>query len=152
MTLEPGADTRRQIGRLPMKDAWLALVLALSITLGRTPPILAQASPEGAAGAVRYDTLAEGVHEAKLAATDALSDVKVELDDVLLGPGKSAPSKAFDGFQIVELRTGEVETTIDAQIAKRRPGEFWVVRPGQSYAVRNLGGFVVLHVITVVRK
>jgi quercetin dioxygenase-like cupin family protein len=135
-----------------MKDACLAMVLTLAITLGGAAPILAQARPEGAAGAVRYETLAEGVHEAKLAATDALPDVRLEVNDVLLGPGKSAPSKAFDGFQIVELKSGEVETTIDAQIVKRRPGEFWVVRPGQTYAVRNLGGPVVLHVITLVRK
>ena len=135
-----------------MSDAWLAVVLTLGVTLGDAAPILAQARPEGSAGAVRYETLAEGVHEAKLAATDALPDVRVEVNDVLLGPGKSAPSKAFDGFQIIELKTGEVETTIDGQIVKRRPGEFWVVRPGQTYAVRSLGGFGVLHVITVVRK
>ncbi len=135
-----------------MNDAWLAMVLTLGITLGGAAPILAQARPEGAASAVRYETLAEGVHEAKLAATDALTDVRVEVNDVLLGPGKSAPAKAFAGFQITELKTGEVQTTIDGQTVKRRPGEFWVVRPGQTYAVRNLGGLVVLHVITLVRK
>lgn len=135
-----------------MNDVWVVLVLTLGVTLGGAAPLLAQSRPEGAAGAVRYETLAEGVHEAKLVATDALPDVRVEVNDVILGPGKSAPPKAFDGFRITELKTGEVETTIDGQPVRRRPGEFWVVRPGQTYAVRNLGGLVVLHVITLVRK
>jgi quercetin dioxygenase-like cupin family protein len=135
-----------------MNKACSVMALSLGVTLGGAAPILAQTRPEGAAGTVRYEIVAEGVHEAKLVATDALPDVRVEVSDEILGPGKSVPSKPFDGFRITELKAGEVETTIDGQTLKRRPGEFWVVRPGQSYAVRNLGGLVVLHVITLVRK
>ena len=135
-----------------MGRTWPAVVATLAVTLGCAPLVLAQAKPGAPTGAVRYEDVVEGVHQAKLFGTDALAGVRVEVDDVILGPGKSAPAVTFNGFRITELKAGEVETTIDGQSARRRPGEFWVVRPGQTYAIRNLGGMVVLHVVTLVRK
>ena len=135
-----------------MNRVWLAGLLNLGVALGYAAPVGAQAKPEAPAGAVRYETLAEGVHEAKLFGTDALADVRVEVNDVILGPGKFLPAPAFNGFRVTELKSGEVETTIDGQPARRRPGEFWVVRPGQTYSIKNLGGMAVLHVVTLVRK
>ena len=131
---------------------WPAVVVTLAVALGWAASVLAQAPPGAPTGAVRYEQVVEGVHAAKLFGTDALADVRVEVDDVILGPGKSAPALTFSGFRIVELKSGEVETTIHGQRAQRRPGAFWVVGPGQSYAIRNLGGMVVLHVVTLVRK
>jgi quercetin dioxygenase-like cupin family protein len=138
-----------------MRGIWIAVLLNQSLALGLPVPVLAQAKLErspDAAGSVRYEALAEGVYEAKLIASDALAPVRVELVDVILGPGKSAPDKAFDGFRVVELKSGEVETTINGQAARRRPGDFWVVGPGQTYTIKNLGGMVVLHVITFVLR
>ncbi len=135
-----------------MNRIGLAVLLNVCVTLGCAASIGAQAKPETPGGGVRYELLAEGVHEAKLLATDALADVRVEVIDVILGPGKSAPPSAVNGFRVTELKSGEVETTINGQSARRRPGEFWVVRPGQTYAIRNLAGMVVLHVVTFVRK
>jgi hypothetical protein len=138
-----------------MRGTWVTVLLSHSLALGLAAPVLAQMKPErspDAAGSVRYEALAEGVYEAKLIATDALAPVRVEVNDVILGPGKSAPHKPFDGFRVVELKSGEVETTIDGQGARRRPGDFWVVRPGQTYTIKNLGGMVTLHEVTFVRK
>ena len=131
---------------------WPVVVVTLAAALGSTASALAQATPGVPAGAIRYEQIVEGVHEAKLLGTDALPDVRVEVNDVILGPGKSVPALPFNGFRIVELKSGEVETTIDGQSARRRPGAFWVVGPRQSYAIRNLGGMVVLHVVALVRK
>jgi quercetin dioxygenase-like cupin family protein len=135
-----------------MNGAWPAVVLTLGLALGWAEPASAQVKPEAPAGAVRYEVVAEGVHEAKLVATEALAGVRVEVNDVILGPGKSAPASAFNGFRVTELKSGEVETTIDGQTARRRPGEFWVVGPGQSYAIKNAASMAVLHVVTLVRK
>ena len=134
-----------------LRTTLLNMVLALCWVL----PGLAQTRPEQpreAADNVKYKTLSEGVHEADLFGTDALQDVRLEVSDITLGPGRSAPDLAVPGFAITQLRSGEVETTIDGQTARRRPGDFWVVRPGQKYALKNLGGLVVLQVITLNRK
>jgi hypothetical protein len=138
-----------------MRRIWVVVLLSVSLPCGNAPSALAQAGPTPArpeAGAVRYDRLADGVHEARLFATEALASVRIEVTDVILGPERSAPSIAVDGFRVTELKSGEVETTIDGQATRRRPGDFWVVRPGQTYTIKNLGGMVVLHVITFVRK
>ena len=47
---------------------------------------------------------------------------------------------------------GEVDNTIDGQTMRRKPGDFWVVRPGQKYSIKNLGGMVVLHATIFTRK
>lgn len=138
-----------------MNRSSLTVVLSLVVTLGWAAPALAQAKPDQppeAAGAVKYEPVAPGVHAAHIFATESFRDMRIEVKDFVLGPGKSAPEHPSRGFEVTELKSGEVETTINGQTVRRRPGDFWVVRPGQKYAIKNLGGMVVLHAIIFTRK
>ena len=133
----------------------LGLLLNIAVAVGCTMPALAQATPtplRQTIGAVKYQSVAEGVHEAQIFGADALSDVRVEVKDFIFGPGKSAPDIPVPGFVVTELKSGEVETTIGGQTMRRRPGDFWLVRPGLKYSIKNLGGMAVLHVIIFTRK
>ena len=49
---------------------------------------------------------------------------------------------ALPGPFVVKYKLAE--TTIDGHVLLRRPGDYWVVLPGQAYAVRSLEGLVVL--------
>ena len=132
-----------------MTGSRLAFVLGCVVAGCAVPPLIAsrvQQPPETPTD-VRYEAIAPGVQAARLFRSDALRDVIVDIRDVLVGPGKSAPEMPTEGFALTELKSGEVETTIDGQVAKRRPGDFWMVRPGQKYGVKSLGGLVVLHVV-----
>jgi len=134
---------------------WRA-VLVVSLTVAVSSAVLAWvASPlrqsQETTGGVKYEPVSPGVQAATLLRTDALRDVTVEVKDFIVGPGKSAPQMPTQGFAVTELKAGEVETTLDGQVAKRRPGEFWLVRPGQQYAVKSLGGMAVLHATIFIR-
>jgi quercetin dioxygenase-like cupin family protein len=138
-----------------MSRFFLAFLLHLTLAVGGAAPALTQAKPDqppAPTGTVKYESIAAGVHEAQLFGTDALPDVRVEVKDFIFGPGKSASDIAVNGFGVTELKSGEVETTIDGQMVRRRPGDFWVVQPGQKYAIKNLGGMVVLHAIIFTRQ
>jgi quercetin dioxygenase-like cupin family protein len=133
----------------------VALLLSLVIALGCGMQALAQEKPNQRrepTGVVKYESVAEGVHEAQIFRTDALRDVRLEVKDLIFGPGKSASDISVQGFAVTELRSGEVDTTIDGQTMRRKPGDFWVVRPGQKYSIKNLGGMVVLHATIFTRK
>ncbi len=133
----------------------VGFLLDLTVAAVCAAVALAQARPEQArerAGVVKYEMVTEGVHATEIFGTDALRDVRVEVRDFIVGPGKSAPAIPVIGLGVTELKAGEMETTIDGQTVRRRPGDFWVVRPGQKYSIRSLGGMVVLHVIVFIRK
>ena len=133
----------------------VAFLLNITVAVACAPPALAQATPgpsRQTTGSVTYRSVAEGVHEAQIFGTDTLRDVRVEVKDLILGPGKSAPDVPLAGFGVTELKSGEVEMTIDGQTTRRRPGDFWLVRPGQKYAIKSLGAMAVLHVVIFTRK
>lgn len=131
------------------------LVLSLTALAWSVALAVAQVKPEEPAqppGGVNYEPVAPGVYAAALLKTDALRGVTVEVKDFLLGPRKSVPDMPARGFAVTELKAGEVETTIDGHTARRRPGDFWLVRPGQKYAIRSIGGMVVLHAVIFTRQ
>jgi quercetin dioxygenase-like cupin family protein len=111
------------------------------------PTVPQQVQPPASGSSVKYEEIAQGVQSAELFTTDALRDVIVAVKDVIVGPGKFAPEMPSQGFAVTELKSGEFETTIDGQTSRRRPGEFWIVRPGQKYAIKNSGGMAVLHTV-----
>lgn len=138
-----------------MSQSSLNFLLTLAVVLGCAAPVDAQAKaepPRDLADAVKYESVAVGVYAAQIFGTDALRGVKVEVKDFILGPGKSAPETSFQGFGVTELKSGEVETTIDGETKRRRPGDFWVVGPGQRYAIKNPAGMVVLHAVIFTKK
>jgi hypothetical protein len=130
------------------------VLLILSGLIGCAPAVRAQARPGRAQVPERvvYESLAPGIVGAHVFRSDALKDVTVEVSDVILGPGKSAPDFLVRGVAIMELKSGEVETTIDGQTVRRRPGAYWVVRSGQRYAIKNLGGQVVIQAFNMTRR
>lgn len=133
----------------------MALLLWLASLAGVADPALAQVKSEQArppAGAVKYEAVAPGLLGARIFATDALRDVSIEVKDYVLGPGQSAAELPTTGITVLEVKSGEVETTIDGQTARRGPGDFWVVRPGQKVAMKSLGGMVVLEAFIFTRK
>ncbi len=131
-----------------------AVPLILAALIGCAPAVLAQAKPGQAQepGRVVYESLAPGIVGAHVFTSDALKDVTVEVSDVILGPGKSAPDFLVRGIAIMELKSGEVETSIDGQTVRRRPGAYWVVRAGQRYAIKHLGGQVVIQAFNMTRR
>src|SRR5262245_20661978 len=134
---EPKASCRRE--RVMGKSSF-ALLLNLAVALAGSTQVLGQerpSQPREPAGAFKYEAVAEGVYEAQVFRTDALRDVRIDIKDLILGPGKSAADIPVQGFALTELRSGEVESTIDSQTMRRRPGDFWVVRPGQKYSIKN---------------
>jgi hypothetical protein len=128
----PGARTRVL--------AWIVLVVASAPSWS----VEAQQRPVEPRAPVAYVTVAPGLLGARKFATDAVPGATLEVQDLILGSGKSAPAVTVPGATIVELRSGLAETTIDGHVLLRRPGDYWVVLPGQAYAVRSLEGLVVL--------
>jgi hypothetical protein len=142
------ADLLREHGMLKVP------VCSLAGLIGCTAAVLAQAKPGPVQqpGRVVYESLAPGVLGARAFTSDALNDVTIEVSEVMLGPGKSAPNVPVRGVAMMELKSGEVETTIDSLTVRRRPGDFWVVRSGQHYAIKNLGGQVVIQAFSMTRR
>jgi len=128
-------------------NACLALALCVAAASGSAQSPAQERPQPGPAPEVKYEEIAPGVQAAQLLKTDELRGLIVEVKDFIIGPGKSAPEVPVAGFIVTELKSGAAETTIDNQTTKRRPGEFWVVRPGQKYAVKSLGEVAVLHAI-----
>jgi quercetin dioxygenase-like cupin family protein len=109
---------------------------------------VAQAPTTNPAADVKFEQVSEGVQSSQLFTTDALRGLVVEVKDFIVGPGKAAPSIPTKGFAVTELKSGVVETAIDGQTAQRKPGDFWLVSPGQRYAIKSTGSMAVLHVVT----
>jgi len=130
------------------------MLLTPVVLIGCATAVLAQAKPgrPQAPERVVYESLAPGIVGAHVFTSDVLKDVTVEVSDVILGPGKSALDFLVRGVVMMELKSGEVETTIDGQAARRRPGAYWVVRSGQRYAIKNLGGQVVIQAFSITRR
>jgi len=126
----------------------IAVVFAES-PVGRSPAGQGQAPPPVD---VKYESIAQGVQVGELFRTEALRDVTVQVQDVIVGPGKSAGDVPTRGFAVTELKAGDLETTIDGERVQRKPGSFWLVRPEQKYAIKSLGGPAVLHVIAFTRR
>jgi hypothetical protein len=96
---------------------------------------------------VKFEQVAEGVQAAQLFRTDALRGLIVEVKDIIVGPGKAGPQIPTQGFAVTELKSGAIETTIDGQTARRKPGDFWIVNPGQRYGIKSVDAMAVLHVV-----
>ena len=141
-----------------MRRLFLVLLLQLGLAMALTTalPVRAQTKSDEPAGStasrLHYEAVAEGVYVAHLLATAEHHDLRVEIQDSIFGPGKSQSDVPLTGIQVTELKSGEVETTVDGRTEHRKPGDFWVVHPGQKYGIRNIAGMAVLHSIVVAAK
>lgn len=138
-----------------MRQSTLPFIVGVWVAIASAAPAFDQTTPaESRQGTPvqTYESIATGVQQTQIFRTDALRDVIVEVKDVIFGPGKTAPTIPVQGFEVTELKSGEVETTIDGQTTKRRPGDFWIVHPGQKYSITSGPGPAVLHVMVFTRS
>ena len=56
------------------------------------------------------------------------------------------------GVYVAHLLSGAISTTIDGQINKRQPGDYWTVKAGAAMQVKVLGEFAVLETIVVAKQ
>jgi hypothetical protein len=76
--------------------------------------------------------------------TSAPLDVGVR--NLVMGAGE-ARDVPITGRTVMELRGGQLTTTIDGQRQERRPGDFWVVEPGSAVSFATRGDVAVIRVI-----
>jgi hypothetical protein len=132
---------------------WVALSWVGLMMVGMpASAALAQPDPTESRPPAKYEAVVPGLLGARKLVTDALDPATLQAVDLLLGPGQSATAVPVPGPTIVELRSGLVETTIDGQIIVRRPGDYWVVLPGQAYGLRSLGSLATLRALVFGRK
>jgi hypothetical protein len=60
------------------------------------------------------------------------------------GPKSTTHEIPLAGFYVAHLLGGNIFTTIDGQISKRKPGDYWVVKIGTTMQVNVLGNLAVL--------
>lgn len=130
-----------------MSRSWAPAWVILLLVAPFTPPAVGQMRPEAARPPVVYEAVVPGLLGASKLTTETLPGVALEVRDLVLGPGKVVSAVPVPGATIVELRSGLVETTIDGQATLRRPGEYWIVRPGQAYGIRSLQGVATLRTL-----
>lgn len=133
----------------------LPFVIAICVVVANAGSALDRATPAESpqvTPVMRSEAIAAGVQQTQIFRTDGFRDVIIDVKDVIFGPGKSAPAIPVQGFEVTELKSGEIETTIDGQTTKRRPGDFWLVRPGQKYSMTSGPGPAVLHVTVFTRS
>lgn len=53
------------------------------------------------------------------------------------------------GFLVVQLHSGEVTTTIDGQVQKRKPNDWWTVPDGAKWSVEVTSEHAVLQVTAI---
>jgi hypothetical protein len=137
----------------------LISVLVLGTLLGRAMLLPAQ---QPAASAHPYTALAPRLETTLRFVTDfALPGgpaYQVKIYDWVIGPRQEVLDFPLEGFATIEVKAGEVETTVDGATAVRREGEYWVVPEGTklSITVRAETGrgdnVVSLHGVILIRK
>jgi hypothetical protein len=128
---------------------WFACLLTgICATVGLSDDAYT-AQSESPHNAVSYEAVAPGLLAAKSFAGRLQPGVMAQVQDFIVGPGQSVSDIPTPGVEIVELKSGTIETTLDARVTERRPGNYWIVNPHQKYSLRNRGGVAVLHVVTL---
>jgi hypothetical protein len=133
--------------------ACLALsAVAPALLSGQQPPP-GQAKPPGPP-AETYKQLAEGVMVSSepVFTTDSLPQYRIQVQNLVLGPNKSAPRVPVEGFALMELRSGTLEVTINGKSTRQETGSSWFVPQGARLALRNLSEVAVIRATVFVRR
>lgn len=83
---------------------------------------------------------------------------QVKIYKWVIGPRREVPNFPLEGFATIEVKAGELETTMNGVTVDRRAGEYWVVPEGTKLAIKvksetGRGDNVVsLHGVVLVRK
>jgi hypothetical protein len=101
---------------------------SLAVALVAPPPARAQAKPQTLASvgesAGQYETLAEGAHIARIFATAAHRDLRIEVQDLILRAIQTEANIPVARIHVTELKPGEIETKVNGHAERRNPGDF----------------------------
>lgn len=106
--------------------AAIALIAcAITTTAGAQSPLKKYPEPR-----VRFDGAVQ------VGAADARTAVQVDMRTWILAPGLKAERLALpgDAIVIIELHAGKLETRTGDKREQRKPGNIWLVQPGESIA------------------
>jgi mannose-6-phosphate isomerase-like protein (cupin superfamily) len=129
---------------------WLALALLPVIGLAAlsdasfaagAPPFQATAvSPPGGVGPTAQPTFREATSGAlmrNLAADDKLGKLSVSVEDMIVGPGRTARLAADASADILIVQSGQAQVTVDGQAVEIKPLGSITAAAGQSLDVDN---------------
>jgi hypothetical protein len=145
-----------------MKRLCLTLVLVSGLLLESTLLVPAQEARQPSTTEHPYVSLATQM-ETRLRFVTDLSfpegpALQVKIYDWIIGPRQEFQNFPLEGFATIEVKAGEVETTMDGMTVVRHEGEHWIVPAGTQLSLRikpetgRGDNIVSLHGVVVIRK
>ncbi len=61
---------------------------------------------------------------------------QVKVYDWVIGPRQEVANFPLEGFATIEVKAGDLETTMDGVTVQRRAGEYWVVPEGTKLGIK----------------
>lgn len=74
--------------------------------------------------------------------------LRLETRNLIMGPGK-AESVPITTRTIMELRGGAVTATLNGKRVEHVPGDFWVVKQGDTLSLENQGDVAVIRAVQI---
>jgi hypothetical protein len=123
------------------------------LALGMAGHAVAQ-QPSTPAPGQQYTQLAQGVltSSTPLFTTDSVPRYRVEVRDFVIGPNKSVPRLPIEGYTLLELRAGAIETTSGGKAVRRETGSVWLALPKTALAIRNVGEVAILRATVLIPR
>jgi mannose-6-phosphate isomerase-like protein (cupin superfamily) len=87
-----------------------------------------------------FAELAPGILTRTLFEASSGRGYRVEVRDLLVGPGKRSASVTLPGAAVFEIRSGPASVSIGDKLEEFRPGSTFVVPEGAAFTVDNRGG------------
>ena len=84
-----------------------------------------------------FHQLARGILARTLLVADSSGDYRIELWDLLVGPGQRSDAMALPGGAVLEVRAGSGRIELDRAARELRPGTTLAVREGSKVALTN---------------
>jgi hypothetical protein len=113
----------------------------------------AQQPPPRAPGQ-QYTQLAPGVltSSTPVFTTDSVPRYRVEVRDFVVGPNKTVPRLPTEGYTLLELRAGTIETTAAGKTVRRETGSIWLAPPKSQLAIRNVGEVAIIRATVLIPR
>ena len=123
------------------------------LAFGFTDQAVAQQPPSATPGQ-QYTQVAQGVltSSTPLFTTDSVPRYRVEVRDFVVGPEKAVPRLPTEGYTLLELRAGTIETTSEGKAVRRETGSVWLVPPKSAVAIRNVGEVAILRATVLIPR
>lgn len=116
-----GCQSRAGVGPLPGPEAG-------PITFSRTQPANA------------FTSLAPGILTRTVYSAGSGAGYRVEVRDLLVGPGQKASAVSLPGGAVIEVRSGQGVITVAGQRRELRIGATLTLSQDQAFDVENTGG------------